>query len=572
MTRTARLIAVAVVSTLALSPAVASAKKLRHTTVRAHLIKKQPRARAHSGATVLGALRDHAPHPRNPGALARAKANAERRFQNGTGQPSPLAAISGGLNLPGLANSDNLAGAMGTPSDSTGAVGPNNYVEFVNSVIGVYKKSDLTLDSGAGKLGEMDMAAFVGAPGKDVFDPQIQWDPVTQRWYYLIDYIDQDKSGSNPGVNALAFGWSKTADPNVPPSGFNSATGWCRYIVDTGAEFDDYPKLGSNNTHLIFGANVFADNATGGFQTARVFTVNKPGLSTAVGGSNCSTSLTLKSFGTAASNLLTSDGDQAFTPVPAVQTESSTNGWVVAADYAGSGSQSQLMVWHVDSNGDLHADTSSDGNVGVTSYSIPPNIPQPGTNRRIDSSDARITQAVVRTDPDVGAPAIWTQHTISGGAGAQVRWYEIVPSLCNRTSGTSCNAAARRQQGNLSNASLYYFNGAVSPAGAGNTAVVQYNSGSSAQVTDIRAQSRLSATALGTMTGEVNLGASSAIAQDFSCPSNGVGSVCRWGDYAAATPDPSASNVVWGSNQLIGTGGMTGGQAVWTTRNFALTP
>ncbi|MFL5825427.1 MAG: hypothetical protein ACJ76V_02770 [Thermoleophilaceae bacterium] len=572
MTRTARLIAVAAVSVLALSPAVASAKKLRATTVRAHLIKKQPRARAHSGATVLGALRDHAPRPRNPAALEHAKANAERRFQNGLGQPSPLAAVSGGLNLPGLANSDNVASAMGAPSDSTGAVGPSNYVEIVNSVIGVYKKSDLTLDGGAGKLRKMDLATFVGAPGKDVFDPQIQWDPVTQRWYYLIDYIDQKKSGTNPGVNAVAFGWSKSADPNVPPSGFSSATGWCRYIVDTGAEFDDYPKLGGNNTHLIFGANVFANNsASGAFQTARVFTVNKPVNSGAQGGSNCSTSLTLKQYGTAASPLKTADNNTAFTPVPAGQPDSSANGYVVAADSPPSATQ--VMLWHVDSNGDLHADTAQDGNIDVTSFSMPPNIPQPNTARLIDSSDTRITQAIMHTDPDTGnAEAVWFQHTIGGGAGAKVRWYEIVPSLCNRLSGTTCNAAARRQEGNVSSATLYAFNGAVSPTWLGSAAVIQYNTGSSSQVADIRAQSRLSATPLSTMVNEVALGTGSAADIDFTCPNDNSNKTCRWGDYAAATPDPSASNVVWGSNQLTGSGGTAGGQAVWTTRNFALTP
>ena len=57
---------------------------------------------------------------------------------------------------------------------------------------------------------------------------------------------------------------------------------------------------------------------------------------------------------------------------------------------------------------------------------------------------------------------------------------------------------------------------------------------------------------------------------DFTCSSqSGFTDPCRWGDYAGVTPDPTSTDVVWGSNQINGPVG--GGAAVqWQTRNFAL--
>ena len=49
--------------------------------------------------------------------------------------------------------------------------------------------------------------------------------------------------------------------------------------------------------------------------------------------------------------------------------------------------------------------------------------------------------------------------------------------------------------------------------------------------------------------------------------------VCRWGDYAAASPDPSSSTLVWGSNQYNGPASSGATKKLgWKTRNFAITP
>jgi len=52
------------------------------------------------------------------------------------------ASLFNGLNSPGLSAADQ--GFQPTPPDSTGAVGPTRYLEFVNNLVGVYDKANLT--------------------------------------------------------------------------------------------------------------------------------------------------------------------------------------------------------------------------------------------------------------------------------------------------------------------------------------------------------------------------------------------------------------------------------------------
>src|SRR5690349_9081848 len=71
------------------------------------------------------------------GALRAAKLHAAALASRGSRGPSiaphaPLAGLFNNLNSPGLNQ------LTVTPPDSTGAIGPNNYVEMVNQEIGVY--------------------------------------------------------------------------------------------------------------------------------------------------------------------------------------------------------------------------------------------------------------------------------------------------------------------------------------------------------------------------------------------------------------------------------------------------
>jgi hypothetical protein len=452
------------------------------------------------------------------------------------GSTSPAsAALFNGLNQPGLSAADEGSGA--TPPDSTGAIGPTRYVELVNQMIGVYDRSNLSL------LSSTDLASFVGVPaGVTSTDPQIQWDPQANRWLYA-------EIGFATGNNYLVFGWTKTADPS------DLAGGWCHYGVATGHNIEDYPKLGHDAHFLIVGTNVYDDGAGFPFITANIFAIPKP----AANDSTCSSPVTATYFADATHLLKNTDGTLAFTPVPANASDSVTNDYIFGAHDVTLAPQSKVMLWHMTSQ--PNPVLVADGDISVPTFAIPASVPQPGTSYQVDSLDGRLTQAVAHFDPSVGAEAYWTQHTIAGSGGRSlVRWYEFAPSL----------ASPIVQQGQISSATDFIWNAAISPSIVGSDAAIFYNRGSKTQLAVIGAQSRTSSTPAGTMDpGEVPLGTSSAADQENAFQGNCTSAACRWGDYSGASPDPANAGVVWGSNQLMGPVFL--GYAQWTTRNFAIT-
>jgi hypothetical protein len=213
------------------------------------------------------------------------------------------------------------------------------------------------------------------------------------------------------------------------------------------------------------------------------------------------------------------------------------------------------------------ASTGSD--IGVPSFSMPSAAAQKGTAFPLDTLDARLTQAVSAVDPSTGTVAIWTQHTVAGGAVSKVSWYEINPT-----------AARLVQLGVVANPTMNVFNGAVSPDRAvngtstafGSDMVLGFDTSSTTTYPAVRMVSKIGAFAESAW---VTIQRSPGPDLDFSCSANGV---CRWGDYAAATPDPAAPTTgatgnVWLTSMWTADGRVNPtGAVVWRTWNWEAAP
>ena len=483
------------------------------------------------GVAAAKALRSGA-LPIDDAALARAKAAAARAGR-GAAVPQGVAPAAtavrsfAGVNDPGL-----------TPSDSTSAIGIQRFIELTN------QQGAIDSRTGNTPLATGTLHTLAGAAAADsVFDPQIMWDGQTKRFYYTMDDV------VSASTNLLAIGFSKTASP----SSFTAAD-WCGYSVNYGSEFPDYPKLGDSKDFWTIGVNVF----TPSFRGSDIVGISKPAA-----GTTCPDPSTFK-FGIA-KNLKTGTGAAAFTPVPAQQTDTNTTGWAVAK-----GGSTTLTLFKITTNGDGTPNIQVNGtDVTVGAYSVPANAPQAGATQKIDTSDARPTQAVSAIDPGhANKVGLWTQHTVFGGAGAEVRWYEIDPV-----------AASLLQSGKATDASLYEFNGAISPdrhvKGTtklfGDSMVMVFNASSSATDVQIRIVSKIGAAAQSASTLVLT---SPGPDIDYACKT--AGSVCRWGDYAAATPDPSSSATgahgrVWLTNQW-NVNSTNNTIANWRTQNIVAQP
>jgi hypothetical protein len=479
---------------------------------------------------------------RPAGASAVAPAVAPRGVASASSL-GPWAAVFGSLNQGGLSAEAQISkfGEAGdvTPPDSTGAIGLSDYVEFVNNEAAAYERGSLSLAGGS----PVSLGAFTG--GVEVCDPQIKYDPLTSRWFYVALRCDGTKT-----ENELYLGFSKTSDPTNLST--EADGGWCGYKYSTGEALEDYPKLGLDAQHIIIGTNSFSAE-TEVFVTAHIFSAPKP---TGGGISTCPTAPKLTAFGSKTGPLKTSVGDVAFTPEPATVASGSSNGFVLAADVE---SAKNIMIWQVAGTAETPK-LEALGAPEVPAFEVPPNVPQPGSKDELDSLDGRLTQAVAAADPVAGgAEAVWTQHTVAGGAGSVVRWYELLPEKLEV-----------KQSGAISDPSLFVFNGAIAPTLSGG-AVINYDTASETERVHIVAQSRVSSAPAGTMNIPIVLRSSAAIDGDFSCPSQThEEGPCRWGDYAGASVDPINENVVWGSNQVNGPT-PSENQAQWATQNFTIT-
>jgi hypothetical protein len=478
----------------------------------------------------------------DPQAYARAKADADVRAGVATSPPPSAGPSPAGPTT--IRSWKGIKDITSAPSDSTGAIGTTRYVELVNRKFAIYDRTNnIPISKGS-------LASLVGGAG-NVFDPQVVWDPGTSRFYAVADDVVSATTD-----NRLAVAFSTTASPN-------SAADWCKYFFGYGSEFPDYPKLGDTADFWMAGVNVFSGSTHAFIRTDLAWITKPPS------GTTCPPA---SSFGAGTVTSLTNaDSSVAWTPVPANQTDTNSSGHVVATRFPGTGSASFISVFDVTNSGGSLS-LGAPRTMSVAAYSVPASAPQPGTSFKLDTLDTRLTQAVSAIDPFRGGVAIWTQHTAFGGAGAQVRWYEINPTPAT---------PVPFQSGTETDGSLFLFNAAISPDrrvnGAstmfGSALALGFNRSSSAQATQFVIATKLDNAAISAPTVFVT---SSAPVDDFSCglpprPPD----VCRWGDYAAATPDPAASTAaargqVWLTNAR--SKDSTGSFADWRTWNAAVLP
>jgi hypothetical protein len=478
------------------------------------------------------------PLPKNAATYAKAKARA-KLASSSAGQAAPRS----GINAPStFIEWEGVKDEGVTPSDSTGAIGPARYIELVNLNFSIYDRTGAELSTGT-------LNTLAGRPETDfIFDPQVMWDPQTQRFYYAMD----DAIG-NFTNSLLAFGWSKNANPTT-------AADFCHFSFDyPGDLFPDYPKLGDSFSWVLIGSNVY-DPPGFSFVRSDVMWFRKPPA-----GEACNAP-----FSGIAQNLRDQTGTQTFTPIPAQSTDAPTlfqDGTIISNDPYDVGEQNFLTEFRV-FNGLAGPVIENPGrSVPIPTYAQPPPADQPGLPTSIDTLDARVTQAVSAFDARIGPnrPAVWTQHTVLGGGGAQVRWYEVDP----------INATVF-QSGVATDPLLDVYNGAISPDRAnngstqayGSNMIMGFNTSSSAEFIKIQMVSKIGG---GAQSGFVLVEASAGEDFDHSCLP------CRWGDYASATPDPAApqnaaTGQVWLTSMFTDDSPPGNTDTDWRTRNWGATP
>ncbi|HET7080839.1 MAG TPA: S-layer homology domain-containing protein [Chloroflexia bacterium] len=405
----------------------------------------------------------------------------------------------------------NLTGA--SPPDTNGDVGPNHYVQWVNTSFQIFDKSGTSLYGPA--PGNTLWAGFGGiCEFQNEGDPIALYDPLADRWLMSQFGFRTDPNGNAIGPYYQCVAISATPDP---------LGAWHRYAFKISDDvLNDYGKFGVWPEAYYASFNMFPD--AGGFAGGGFAAFDRAQM---LAGQPASFQFILEP---GAGGDLPSDLDGHALP-PAGAPNMFLDWW----DTIG-----ELHAWffHADFNNPANSTFTGPVTINVAPFNLPCGagacIPQPGTSQELDTLSDRLMYRLAYRN--FGTHESWvTNHTVDVSpvtttVQTAVRWYEL------RTSGVV--TPTLYQQGTYAGDSPNSDNrwmGSAAMDQQGNLAV-GYSVSSSSVYPSIRYTGRLVTDTLGTLPqGEATL-------------VNGAGSQLtslRWGDYSMLSVDPVDDCTFW---------------------------
>ncbi|MEW5985077.1 MAG: hypothetical protein AB1791_00420 [Chloroflexota bacterium] len=434
--------------------------------------------------------------------------DALAQTEEGAGQMPPPIANFAGMSL--------AAGGAGWPPDTNGDVGPNHYMQTVNTSIAVYDK-----DSGA-ELVRLTFDDFFNGTGTicddyNYGDPVVVYDRLADRWL-VTDFAFTGSGTTPPYYECMAV--SQTGDP--------VSGGWYMYgMLISNTALDDYPKVAvwPDGYYVTFNMFIAPNFDWGGVD---VWAFNRDDMLAGLPADNVHFNLGPE---TGYGSLLAS---HMLSEPPAG-----------SPNYVASvGPPDQFQVWEFD------VDWANPGNSTLTGptvlpiadFAIAQSIPQPGTFTVLDSLSFRPMMQNIYREVD-GVESIWLNHTVASTDGyGGVRWYEVQDPG---------GAPVLAQEGTYQPDDNHRWMGSLAVDQDGNMAV-GYSVGDSDLYASIRYAGRLY--------GEIP-GLLPQAEEELIAGTGAQTTISRWGDYSAMAVDPNDDCTFWYTTEYYITTGTN-----WQTR------
>ncbi len=414
----------------------------------------------------------------------------------------------------------------GRPPDTVGDVGPDYYIQAVNTSIGVFRKSDSVRVAAFTFNTFMSQGSFGNLCDTNNFgDPVILYDSFEDRWVISDFAFQLDGSGNvvNPPGAYQCFAVSQTGDPVTG--------GWNYYSLHLTDGLNDYPKLGIWPDGIYMSANMFGFPVGAAFMGTRVWALNKAQMYAGA------PTIQVVEFSPPAAEftLLPANARlQTGTPPPG-----SPNYFSVVWQYSNAIS---VYKFHVDWNSvSLSSFTGPFIAIAPASWASPPNtVPAQGGNNN-DTLQPRLMMQNQYTNLG-GVESIWNTHTVRGGAAgtpAAPRYYEVT------VTGGTVAAATAQAATHAPDATTHRYMPSLAVDRAGNMAL-GYSASSSTLFPAIRYAGRLAADP------------ASSLPQTETSLIEGTGSQNtsnRWGDYSAMSVAPDGCTFWYTNEYYITTGG-----------------
>ena len=459
--------------------------------------------------------------------------------------PATNSMPSAGISFDGLTNG-------GDPPSTNGDVGPQHYIQAINTSFAVYSKTG-TLLAGPISLNAFFAAApATGTPCDTDYStyPIVLYDPLADRWVlavraaHRVGFMD-----GAPFYECIAV--SRTADP--------VGGGWYKYALRTGADLtldllNDAPKLAVWPDAYYMSANMFT-NSLGKFDHTRVWALDRAAL--LAGKTLREVHFDVSGY----MNMLPSNLRGARPP-------SGSPNYFLAAEYADA---NLLHLWrfHVDfetpanSWFGTNASAPQTTHITVASYALPTfTAAQPGTQYSLEAH-AGLLMSPVQYRNINGTESLWASHTVKSQISVSdqlaTRWYEI--------RGINNTTPAVYQQGTFDNGGdgVHRWMGSLAVDRFGNMAIgysvtKPHVMGLNGVYPGIRYAGRLVTDSPGLLPqSEITLTAGTGIhnrCNFVDC------TVAYWGKYTAMTVDPSDDCTFWYTNEY----GVLGSPADYNTR------
>jgi hypothetical protein len=421
----------------------------------------------------------------------------------------------------------------GHPPDTVGDVGPNHYVQAVNTAFAVYSKTGTRLAAATfdALWADAPDATSGQCKGHNFGDPTVVYDSMADRWI-VADFAFTGDGTVPPFYECIAV--SKTADP--------VSGGWWLYAVRTDDTdhpwLADYPKMAIWPDGLYMSANMFGPTS---YEEVRLWAFNRSDLESGAPLRQVVVDLgSTSTFGLLPANLR---GDLPPAGRDALFVAESLTAWAF-----------DVYKLHVDYTGNTSSLTSA-VQVAQTAYNVPihtPLVPTPGNG--LDSlGDRLMMQAQYRNIG--GIESVWVTHTVrmssNGPFGTQ--WAQL-----DVTGGTVATTAVQQQiYGNLSSDGVHRWMSSLAVDDTGAMAL-GYSAASASLDPAIRYAGRLSNDPLGTLPRTEASMIEGGGSQTGNC---GPSTCTRWGDYSAMSIDPSDGCTFWYTTEYYAADGLD-----WHTR------
>ncbi|HLP58341.1 MAG TPA: hypothetical protein VK186_05900 [Candidatus Deferrimicrobium sp.] len=392
------------------------------------------------------------------------------------------------------------ANGAGWPPDTNGDIGPNHYVQTVNTSIGIYNKT-----TGA-KISTTTFNNFFGGAGitgtpcdaNNNGDPIVLYDRYAQRWI-IFDFCWYSNYS---GGSWFAVAASQTSDPTGA---------WYQYAFNADPVLmNDYPKAGVWHDGIYVTANMF-NFSTGAFQYVKTWVWKKPDI---YNGTLTSLSVTDSSY--YAWSIL---------PSNAVGTTAPTGPnymFSIDADEYGAPSTDAIPWWTCAVNWSTNTLTwTYKGNVAVTAYSIvATGVPQKSSGVKLDSLYGRLMYSAIYREPGKA----YLCHVAEANSCRSTRYYEVAVNTSALT--------ITRQATLACTDGLHRWMASICADKNGDIAL-GYSTSSSAAYPSIRVRDVIAGT-------ETVVKAGAGTQRTYS----------RWGDYSMLGIDPSNDETFWYTNEF----------------------